>query len=75
MTTAIIQNFEKMLAGGKDSTLLRFSLGNEYLKAGDPASAANHLGLIRKLGKLSSRAECDRRRSKGWPRHKLIRGR
>ena len=43
MTTAIIQNFEKMLADGKDSTLLRFSLGNEYLKAGDPASAANHL--------------------------------
>lgn len=43
MTTAIIQNFEKMLADGKDSTLLRFSLGNEYLMAGDPASAANHL--------------------------------
>ena len=43
MTTAIIRNFEKMLADGKDSTLLRFSLGNEYLKAGDPVSAANHL--------------------------------
>ena len=43
MTTAIIPNFERILAGGKDSTLLRFSLGNEYLKAGDPASAANHL--------------------------------
>ena len=43
MTTANIQNFEKMLADGKDSTLLRFSLGNEYLKAGDPASAVNHL--------------------------------
>ena len=37
MTTAIIQNFEKMLADGKNSTMLRFSLGNEYLKAGDPA--------------------------------------
>jgi predicted Zn-dependent protease len=43
MTTSIIQNFEKMLAGGKDNTLLRFALGNEYLKAGDPVSAANHL--------------------------------
>ena len=43
MTTAIIQNFEKMLANGKDNTLLRFSLGNEYLKTGDPVSAANHL--------------------------------
>ena len=43
MSTAIIQNFEKILSGGKDSTLLRFSLGNEYLKTGDPASAVNHL--------------------------------
>ena len=43
MTTTIIQNLEKILSGGKDSTLLRFSLGSEYLKAGDPASAANHL--------------------------------
>ena len=43
MTTAIIQNFEKILAGGKDNTLLRFSLGNEYLKAGDSVNAASHL--------------------------------
>ena len=43
MTTPIIQKFEKILAGGNNNTLLRFSLGNEYLKAGDPASAANHL--------------------------------
>lgn len=43
MTTPIVQNFEKMLAGGKDNALLRFSLGSEYLKAGDPVSAANHL--------------------------------
>ena len=43
MTTTIIQNLEKILSGGKDSTLLRFSLGNEYLKAGDSVSAANHL--------------------------------
>ena len=43
MITPIIQNFEKILANGKDNTLLRFSLGNEYLKVGDPVSAANHL--------------------------------
>ena len=43
MTTPIIQSFEKMLAGGKDNTLLRFSLGNEYLKAGESVSAVNHL--------------------------------
>ncbi|HUW28838.1 MAG TPA: tetratricopeptide repeat protein [Sulfuriferula sp.] len=43
MTIPIILSFEKMLAAGKDNALLRFSLGNEYLKAGDPANAANHL--------------------------------
>ena len=44
MTTPRIQNFEKMLAGGKDNTLLRFSLGSEYLKDGDPVGAAtDHL--------------------------------
>ena len=43
MITPIIQNFEKMLAGGKNTALLRFSLGSEYLKVGDPVSAANHL--------------------------------
>lgn len=32
---------EALLAKGDDSALLRYSLGNEYLKAGDPAKAAN----------------------------------
>ncbi|MEP7182379.1 MAG: tetratricopeptide repeat protein [Betaproteobacteria bacterium] len=32
-----------MLAAGRDGALLRFSLGNEYLKAGDPSRAAEHL--------------------------------
>ena len=39
----VIDNFEKMLAEGQDSPLLRFSLGNAYLQAGDPARAADHL--------------------------------
>ena len=39
----MIENFEKMLAGGKDSPLLRFSLGNEYMKAEDAAKASEHL--------------------------------
>ena len=43
MTTAIIQNLEKMLASGKDSALLRFSLGNEYSKLQDFSHAADHL--------------------------------
>ncbi len=39
----MIENFEKMLASGRDSALLRFSLGSEYLKIGDAAHAAEHL--------------------------------
>lgn len=35
--------FEKMLATGKDGALLRYSLGNELLKAGDAAAALVHL--------------------------------
>jgi predicted Zn-dependent protease len=38
-----LENFEKMLAAGKDGALLRFSLGNEHLKSGDAARAAEHL--------------------------------
>jgi predicted Zn-dependent protease len=41
--SAALASFEKMLAAGKDGALLRYSLGNEYLKAGDPARAAEHL--------------------------------
>jgi Flp pilus assembly protein TadD len=40
---ATLANLEKLLAAGKDSALLRFSLGNEYLKAGDAQTAATHL--------------------------------
>ena len=36
-----IESLEKMLGGPRDGALLRFSLGNEYLKAGDPEKAAN----------------------------------
>ena len=32
MTTAIIANLEKLLGGPRDGALLRYSLGNEYLK-------------------------------------------
>lgn len=43
MTPAIVQNLEKMLASGKDNALLRFSLGNEYMKLGDTQTATQHL--------------------------------
>ena len=39
----MIESFEKMLSQGKDNPLLRFSLGNEYLKCGDSAQAVVHL--------------------------------
>ena len=34
-----IESLEKMIGGPRDGTLLRFSLGNEYLKAGAVAQA------------------------------------
>ena len=40
-----LASFENMLAAGKDGALLRFSLGNEYLKAGDVARAIEQLAL------------------------------
>ncbi len=38
-----LENFEKMLAAGKDNLLLRYSLGNEYFKLGDFTTARAHL--------------------------------
>ena len=38
-----LDNLLKMLEGGRDNALLRFSLGNEYLKSGEFAAAAGHL--------------------------------
>jgi len=39
----MIENFEKMLAAGKDSALLRFGLGGEYFKQGNVPAAIGHL--------------------------------
>lgn len=39
----IIDNFENMLNSGKDNALLRFSLGNEYLKLENSPLAIKHL--------------------------------
>jgi tetratricopeptide (TPR) repeat protein len=39
---AALAAFLRMLASGKDGALLRYSLGNEYLKAGDTARAIGH---------------------------------
>lgn len=39
----MIENFEAMLAAGQDNAMLRFSLGNAYLGAGEPGRAVEHL--------------------------------
>jgi predicted Zn-dependent protease len=43
MTPALIANLEQLLGGPRDNALLRFSLGSEYLKAGDVDRAVTHL--------------------------------
>ena len=43
MPSPIAANLERLLAAGKDNALLRYSLGNEYLKAGDAHAACHHL--------------------------------
>jgi predicted Zn-dependent protease len=40
---AALETFENLLARGRDDALLRYALGNEYLKAGRPDTAVVHL--------------------------------
>jgi len=39
----VLDNLQRMLERGQDNVLLRFSLGNEYFKAGDLPRAEEHL--------------------------------
>lgn len=41
--STIITNLEKLLGGPRDGALLRYSLGNEFLKIGSPENAADYL--------------------------------
>ena len=43
LPSAALLSFRRMLESGKDGALLRYSLGNELLKAGDPHAAVEHL--------------------------------
>ena len=38
-----LETFEKLLAQGKDNAMLRYALGNEYLKLGRTEEAIAHL--------------------------------
>jgi tetratricopeptide (TPR) repeat protein len=40
---SVLSNLEKLLSNGRDSALLRFSLGNEYFKIGETWVAIFHL--------------------------------
>ena len=41
--TAVIASLEKLLGGPRDGALLRYSLGGEWLKAGDAQQACGYL--------------------------------
>jgi predicted Zn-dependent protease len=43
MTSSAIANLQKLVGTARDGALLRFSLGNEYLKAGDAENAVVQL--------------------------------
>lgn len=43
MTTPTIANLEKLIGGPRDGALVRYALGNEWLKAGDPNRAIESL--------------------------------
>ena len=58
MTT--VTNLEALLAKGPDNALLRYSLGNEYLKLGDLEKAIDHLAMATRL---------DPRYSAAWKLH------
>lgn len=55
-SSPVVRNLEKLLAGGKDSALLRYSLGLEYLKAQNSTRAAMHLEQAVLLDPLYSAA-------------------
>lgn len=40
---AVVENLEAMLARGQDNALVRYSLGNEYIKLGQLDKAVEHL--------------------------------
>lgn len=52
-----VKRFEKLLEQGQDNAMLRFTLGQGYLKNGDPAKAAAHLARA---------VEHDREYSAAW---------
>ena len=74
---ALRENLERMLERGQDSPLLRYSLGLEYLKAGDLVGAVDHLrqavdqdprysAAWKALGQAHARAGSPERAAEVW---------
>lgn len=72
-----LRNLERLLAAGKDGALLRFGLGNEYLKGGDADTAIVHLqravaidptysAAWKLLGKALAAAHCEEAALEAW---------
>lgn len=53
---SLIDNLEKMLAGGRDDAMLRFGLGNAYFQNKNYARAAEHLAKALELDRSYSAA-------------------
>jgi len=53
---SLIDNLEKMLAGGKDDAMLRFGLGSAYFQNKDYRQAAGHLARALEHDKTYSAA-------------------
>ena len=51
-----LASFERMLASGRDGALLRYSLGNEWLKAGDAARDPKYTAAWKLYGKALAAA-------------------
>ena len=75
--SAVIRNLERLLEAGKDGALLRFGLGNEYLKTGSAEAAVAHLrravaldpdysAAWKLLGKAHAAAHCEEAALAAW---------
>jgi predicted Zn-dependent protease len=53
---AALAGLERLLAAGKDGALLRFGIGNEYLKLGNAEAAVTHLRRAVELDPMYSAA-------------------
>jgi tetratricopeptide (TPR) repeat protein len=56
MSSSVLENLEKLVGTPRDGALLRFSIGNEYLKLNAPEKAAEHFSAAVEKDSLYSAA-------------------